>query len=123
EGAGADQQTPHGEQGADGCRHRRRPATRAPAAVEVGADLLAQNASRMLMMAGPMTTTNSDGKMQNTMGISILTGAFWACSWAICRRLMRISSAWARRTRPMETPKVSAWRMASTKDRTSGTLV
>ena len=37
------------------------------------------------MMAGPSTTTNS-GKMQNTIGISIFTGAFCACSWASCRR-------------------------------------
>ena len=61
--------------------------------------------------------------MQNTIGMSIFTGAFWARSWASCRRLMRISSAWARSTRPIETPKVSAWRMASTNERTSGTFV
>ena len=61
--------------------------------------------------------------MQNTIGISILTGAFWARSWASWRRLMRISSAWARSTRPIETPNVSACRMASTNERTSGTLV
>ena len=61
--------------------------------------------------------------MQNTIGMSIFTGAFWACSWASWRRLMRISSAWARSTRPIDTPKVSAWRMASTNDRISGTLV
>ena len=36
----------------------------------------------MLMTAGPMTTTNRAGKMQNTMGMSIFTGAFWAFSWA-----------------------------------------
>ena len=36
----------------------------------------------MLMIAGPMTTTNSAGKMQNTIGKSIFTGAFRACSWA-----------------------------------------
>ena len=78
---------------------------------------------RMLMMAGPITTTNSAGKMQNTIGMSILTGAFCAFSWASWRRLMRISSDWARSTRPIDTPKVSAWRMASTNERTSGTLV
>ena len=77
----------------------------------------------MLMMAGPMTTTNSAGKMQNTMGMSIFTGAFWARSWASWRRLIRISSDWARSTRPIDTPKVSAWRMASTNERSSGTLV
>ena len=57
-----------------------------------------QSVSVMLMTAGPITTTNSAGKMQNTIGMSIFTGAFWACSWASCRRLMRISSAWARST-------------------------
>src|SRR5204862_273496 len=36
----------------------------------------------MLMIAGPSTITNSAGKMQNTIGISILTGAFCARSWA-----------------------------------------
>ena len=36
---------------------------------------------------------------------------------------MRISSAWERSTRPIETPKVSACRMASTNERTSGTSV
>ena len=36
----------------------------------------------MLMTAGPMTTTNRAGKIQNTIGNSILTGAFSACSWA-----------------------------------------
>ena len=34
----------------------------------------------MLMPAGPRTTTNRAGKMQNTMGMSIFTGAFWAFS-------------------------------------------
>ena len=33
---------------------------------------------------------------------------------------MRISSAWPRSTRPIETPNVSAWRIASTNDRISG---
>ena len=84
---------------------------------------VAQKFSVMLMTAGPITTTNSAGKMQNTIGISIFTGAFWARSWASWRRLMRISSAWARSTRPIDTPKVSAWRMASTNERSSGTLV
>ena len=32
------------------------------------------------MTAGPSTTTNNAGKMQNTIGISILTGAFCALS-------------------------------------------
>ena len=77
----------------------------------------------MLSAAGPSTMTKSAGKMQNTIGISIFTGAFWARSWASWRRLMRISSAWARSTRPIDTPKVSAWRMASTNDRISGMLV
>jgi len=36
----------------------------------------------MLMTAGPMTTTKRAGKMQNTIGNSIFTGAFSACSWA-----------------------------------------
>ena len=36
----------------------------------------------MLITAGPMTTTNNAGKMQNTMGTSILTGAFCARSSA-----------------------------------------
>ena len=60
------------------------------------------------MMAGPITTTNKAGNTQNTIGIIIFTGAFWARSWAIWRRLMRISSAWARSTRPIDTPKASA---------------
>ncbi len=46
-------------------RHRRRPGRPA-----------AQKLREMLIMAGPMTTTNNAGKMQNTMGMSILTGAF-----------------------------------------------
>ena len=40
----------------------------------------AQKLREMLIMAGPMTTTNSAGKMQNTIGMSIFTGAFWAFS-------------------------------------------
>jgi len=36
----------------------------------------------MLMTAGPMTTTKRAGKMQNTIGNNIFTGAFMACSWA-----------------------------------------
>ena len=39
-----------------------------------------QNFSRIEMMAGPITTTNKAGKTQNTMGTSILTGAFCARS-------------------------------------------
>jgi hypothetical protein len=35
-----------------------------------------EKALRMLITAGPMTTTNSDGNTQNTIGINILTGAF-----------------------------------------------
>ena len=41
-----------------------------------------QNASLMLMIAGPSTTTNSAGNTQNTIGISIFTGAFCARSCA-----------------------------------------
>ena len=37
-------------------------------------------ASEMLRAAGPSTTTKSAGKMQNTIGISIFTGAFIARS-------------------------------------------
>ena len=36
----------------------------------------------MFSAAGPSTTQNSAGKMQNTIGISIFTGAFCAFSWA-----------------------------------------
>ncbi len=36
----------------------------------------------MLMTAGPSTTTKRAGNTQNTIGINILTGAFWATSWA-----------------------------------------
>ena len=39
-----------------------------------------------------MTMTNSAGNTQNTIGISIFTGAFWAFSCANWRRLIRISS-------------------------------
>ena len=41
-----------------------------------------QNDSRICRTAGPSTTRNRAGKMQNTMGISIFTGAFWARSSA-----------------------------------------
>ena len=34
----------------------------------------------VVMAAGPSTITNKAGKMQNTMGMSIFTGAFWARS-------------------------------------------
>ncbi len=39
--------------------------------------------SEMLMNAGANVTKNNAGKMQNTIGNSILTGAFMARSWAI----------------------------------------
>ena len=45
------------------------------------------------IMAGPRMTTKIDGKMQNTRGKSIFTGAFWAWVWARIRRRIRISSA------------------------------
>ena len=40
--------------------------------------------------AGPRMTTNSAGKMRNTIGNSILIGAFCAASSARCRRRIRI---------------------------------
>ena len=46
----------------------------------IGADGRGHMLSRMFMIAGPITTTNSAGKMQNTIGISIFTGAFCARS-------------------------------------------
>ena len=66
----------------------------------------------MLIIAGPRMTTKIDGKMQNTSGNSIFTGAFCAFSCAARRRLMRISSACARRSREIDTPKVSACSIA-----------
>ena len=41
-----------------------------------------RSSATMLMAAGPSTITNSDGKMQNTIGSSIFTGAFCARSCA-----------------------------------------
>ena len=79
------------------------------------------SAREMLIIAGPRMTTKIEGKMQNTSGNSIFTGAFCAFSCALSRRLMRISSACERRRREMETPKVSAWSMARMKLRSSGT--
>ena len=67
--------------------------------------------------------TNRAGMMQNTMGKSILTGAFWAISWASWCRCTRISAAWLRRMVPTETPKVSAWRSARMNERSSGSSV
>ena len=64
------------------------------------------------MIAGPRMTTKIDGKMQNTSGNSILTGAFCAFSCAARRRRMRISSACERSSREIDTPNVSAWSMA-----------
>ena len=46
----------------------------------IGTDDSGHMLSRMFMIAGPMTTTNSAGKMQNTIGMSIFTGAFCARS-------------------------------------------
>ena len=42
-----------------------------------------------------------------------------SASW---RRFMRMSLAWTRSTLATDTPKTSAWTMASTKARSSGTL-
>lgn len=53
-------------------------------------------------------TVNSDGKMQKISGNSILTtGAFSAASWARWRRRIRMSSAWARSIRPIDTPNAA----------------
>ena len=58
--------------------------------------------------------------MQNTIGMSIFTGAFMAFSWAIWRRMTRMSSAWLRSTVDTEMPNWSACRMAMTNERISG---
>ena len=55
--------------------------------------MLAMLLFALLSAAGPRTMTKSEGKMQNTIGISIFTGAFIALSWAAWRREMRMSSA------------------------------
>ena len=40
----------------------------------------------MLMMAGPITTSSRQGRMNNTTGTMILTGTWAAFSSAACRR-------------------------------------
>ena len=52
-----------------------------------------QKLSLIVRNAGPRTTTNSAGRMQNTSGKTIFTGIFIACSSARARRLSRSSSA------------------------------
>ena len=81
-----------------------------------------RKAWKMLRKAGPAMMTKRAGMMQKTMGKSILTGAFWASSWASWWRRTRISAAWVRRIDPIETPKTSACLRARTNERTSGTL-
>ena len=100
-----------GVAGATGVR-RARPR---PAASRVGVAVIVRARREMLIIAGPRMTTKIDGKMQNTSGNSILTGAFCAFSCAMRRRLMRISSACERRSREIDTPKVSACSMARMK--------
>ena len=60
---------------------RRRPSAARPDA-RAWASRSCQSAREMLIIAGPRMTTKIDGKMQNTRGNSILTGAFCACSCA-----------------------------------------
>jgi hypothetical protein len=66
---------------------------------------------------------NSDGKIQNTNGKTIFTGAAKAFSWARWRRLTRISSACTRSTRAIVTPNASACIIASRNDRSSSRSV
>jgi hypothetical protein len=77
----------------------------------------------MFRKAGPAVMTKRAGMMQKTIGKSILTGAFWASSWASWCLRTRMSAAWFRRIEPMDTPNTSACFRARTKDRTSRTSV
>lgn len=58
----------------------------------------------MFITAGPRMTMKIEGKMQNSIGNTIFTGAANAFSWIRWRRRTRISSAWTRRIREIETP-------------------
>src|SRR5213075_2436893 len=63
------------------------------------------------------------GKMKNTVGKSILIGAFIAFSSAAAWRLRRLSVACTRRMRPREMPSWSAWMIERTNEASSGVLV
>lgn len=58
---------------------------------------------------GSSTTTKMAGKMQNTRGKIIFTGAFMAWVLARCLRRSRMLSAWITRVSDMEAPSRSDW--------------
>src|SRR5205814_8397949 len=67
------------------------------------------NELEIMTMAGPMTTAMSDGRMQRTSGMVILTDTMAAFSSAFCMRLTRMPSEWMRSARATLVPKMSVW--------------
>ena len=55
-------------------------------------------------MAGYSSTINRAGKIMNTSGKSIFTGACWTFSCAFWRRRLRVSDARFRIIVPIDTP-------------------